>query len=232
MISVIIPTYNSAKQLSATLDAALSQTMQDIEVIVVDDCSTDDTMRVLEQYRERIIVISQERQGRCAARNRGFVQSKGEYVIFLDAAAEMQPSMLERLYNALEVSPEASFAYSAFKWKWKTFSSFPYDAELLKKMNYIHTSALIRREHFPGFDERIEKFNDWDLWLTMMEQGHTGIYIPEVLFTIHPHGATVSMWLPSFMYKIPWNKFGVKISAIEKYKKWERVVKEKHGLAT
>ncbi|MBI4272286.1 glycosyltransferase family 2 protein [Candidatus Uhrbacteria bacterium] len=230
MISVIIPVHNSAKNLPMTLQAIFSQVYQDFEVIVVNDGSTDHIEKSLAPYRSRITYLSQERKGRCAARNTGFVVSRGEYVIFLDAAAVMSPSMLATLLDALHKNFDCSFAYSAFKWGWKTFSSFPYDPDSLRQMNYIHTSALIRREHFAGFDEKIEKFNDWDLWLTMMEHGHTGIYVPQVLFTVKPHGATVSAWLPSCMYKIPWKKFGIPIPAIEKYKKWKKIVMKKHGL--
>jgi len=230
MISVIIPTYNSAKQLPATLDAALSQSMKDVEVIVVDDGSTDNTMRVLESYRDRITIIRQEHAGRCAARNHGFAVSKGEYVIFLDAAAVMRPDMLEKLFAALQANSDRAFAYSSFRWGWKQFRSFPYDKERLRRMNYIHTSALIRRERFPGFDPTIEKFNDWDVWLTMMEKGSYGVYVPEVLFTVRQHRATASAWLPSLVYKIPWHLVGIHIGQIERYEKWKKIVQEKHGI--
>ncbi len=230
MISVIIPVYNSVKNMIETLDAVFAQTYKDIEVVVVNDGSTDDIGRVVAPYLDRINYSTQERKGRCSARNTGFAESQGEFVIFLDAAAVMRPSMLANLFDVLEENSDCSFAYSSFKWGWKAFPSFPYDTERLKKMNYIHTSALIRREHFSGFDEKIEKFNDWDLWLTMMEQGHTGVYVPEVLFTVKSHGATVSAWLPALMYKIPWRKFGIRIAAIEKYEKWKQIVMEKHCL--
>ncbi len=230
MISIIIPAYNSGKNLPKTLKGVFGQTYKDIEIIVVNDGSTDDTEVALAPYRGRIHYITQERKGRCAARNAGFFSSRGEFAIFLDAAAVMKPQMLATLLDALVENPACSFAYSGFKWGWKTFSSFPYDKERLKQMSYIHTSALIRREHFPGFDETIEKFNDWDLWLTMMEQGHCGVYVAEALFTVKPHGATASSWLPSFMYEIPWKKLGIRIPVIDKYEKWKRIVMEKHGL--
>ena len=230
MISIIIPTLNSASNLPVTLKAVFNQTFKDIEIIIVDDGSSDNTREVLQTYRDRTIQIFAEHRGRCAARNTGFRASKGEFIIFLDAAAEMVPTMLSRLYQALQENQQYSFAYSSFKWRWKKFPSFSYDAERLKKMNYIHTSTLIRREHFPGFDETIEKFNDWDLWLTMMERGHYGIYIPEVLFCMRAHGTTASSWLPSVMYKIPWQKLGIHIPQIEKYEKWKKIVQEKHGI--
>ncbi|MBI4250570.1 glycosyltransferase family 2 protein [Candidatus Uhrbacteria bacterium] len=230
MISIIIPSYNSAKQLSATLDATLSQSMKDIEIIVVDDGSTDNTACILEQYRDRLTIIKQEHAGRCAARNNGFAASKGEYVIFLDAAAVMRPNMLEKLFAALQANPDRAFAYSSFRWGWKEFRSFPYDKERLRGMNYIHTSALIRRERFPGFDPKIEKFNDWDVWLTMMEKGSYGIYVPEVLFTVRQHRATASAWLPSLVYRLPLKKLGIHIPSAERYEQWKCIVQKKHNL--
>lgn len=230
MISVIIPAYNSAKNLPRTLLAVFNQSFKDLEIIVVDDESRDNTMDVLRSYADRVTVMSIAHGGRCAARNAGFRASKGEYVIFLDAAAVMQPDMLLVLLKTLEKNTQSSFAYSAFKWGWKTFSSYPYDSERLKKMNYIHTSALIRREHFPGFDEKIEKFNDWDLWLTMMERGHYGVHIPEVLYCVEQHSTTASSWLPKFIYRIPWKKLGIRIGQIERYEYWREYIQKKHGI--
>ncbi len=97
-------------------------------------------------------------------------------------------------------------------------------------MPYIHTTALIRREHFPGFDEKIKKFQDWDLWLTMLEQGHEGIWLPEVLFKVYTQKDGLSSWLPKFFYRIPWKKLGIRIKAIEKYEKAREIIKKKHQL--
>ena len=134
MISVIIPAYNSARNLDQTLEAVFAQTYQEIEIIIVNDGSTDDIQGALRNYQDRITYVSQERKGRCAARNAGFAASRGEYVIFLDAAAVMDTQMLGTLFDALVKSPNCSFAYSSFKWGWKTFSSFSYDADRLKKI--------------------------------------------------------------------------------------------------
>ncbi|MFC1613341.1 glycosyltransferase family 2 protein [Patescibacteria group bacterium] len=125
-----------------------------------------------------------------------------------------------------------AYAYPNFKFGWKKFKPGKFSSEKLKKMNYIHTTALIRRECFPanGFDTKLKKFQDWDLWLAMLENGHRGIWLPETLFTVKPRRSGMSEWLPSFMYKIPWKKFGIKIKAIEEYEKWREVVMGKHGL--
>ncbi len=230
MISIIIPSYNSAKSLPRTLESIFSQSVKDIEIIVVDDGSTDATASVLEPYLERVTYIKQENRGAPAARNRGFRESHGEFVLFCDADMILDSRMLEKFLDVLEKHPETSFVYSAFRWGWKIFSSFPFDSEKLKKMNYIHTSALIRREHFCGFDESLKKFQDWDLWLTMSEKGYVGVYTPEVLYTIIQTKGTMSSWLPSFMYRIPWKKFGIRITAVEKYETFKKIIFQKHTL--
>lgn len=230
MISIIIPTYNSATSLPRMLESIVIQTIKDIEIIVVDDGSTDVTAQILKPYLERIIYIKQENKGAPAARNAGFSVSHGAYILFCDADMILETRMLEKLLDALEKNTNASFAYSGFKWGWKIFSSFPFDPERLKRMNYIHTSALIRREHFFGFDESLKKFQDWDIWLTMNEKGYKGLYVPEILYTIVQTKGTMSSWLPKFMYRFPWKKVGIRIAAIEKYEEGLRIIKNKHAL--
>lgn len=233
MISIIIPAYNHAQELPKTTQALLLQDYKDIEIIVVNDGSRDDTLAVLQQYGNRITVFSQENKGAPAARNLGFEHSKGEYVLFCDADLQFKPYALSTLVQALETHPEHSYAYYTFWWGKKLFKGQPFDAQRLKREPYIHTSALIRREHFPGFDENIKKFQDWDLWLTMLSQGHTGYLVDEILAYIEPRrsGTGISTWMPSFMYKIPWTMFGIHIKTIEKYHTAMQVIKNKHHLS-
>jgi len=318
MISIIIPVYNHGEELSKCLDSIFKQSLltppypplakggsvkdtsshcqawnDKIEVIVVNDGSTDETKAVLEEYcsglnrttpqppsntagrppqrgvgerayahsdKVELRIIHQSNQGAPAARNRGFQESKGEYIIFCDADVVLREDALEKMLGALEegdsqksIKPIKSvksvenfkfqkgdvlydknpaYVYPSFKFGWKKFTPGQFSAEKLKEMNYIHTTALIRRECFPenGFDTKLRKFQDWDLWLTMLENGHCGIWLPEILFTVKPRRAGMSEWLPSFMYNIPWKKFGIKIRAIEEYDKWRDVVRGKHGL--
>ncbi|MFH0854690.1 MAG: glycosyltransferase family 2 protein [bacterium] len=131
------------------------------------------------------------------------------------------------------------YVYANHKFGKKIFKLFPFDEKKIKENNYIHTMALIRREAFPkdGFDPNLKKFQDWDLWLTMLENGYKGVWLDEFLFTCKPREKKEkgnflpkSSWLPGFMYKIPWKKFGIKIKAIEDYKYWRDVVRIKHGL--
>jgi len=230
-ISVIIPAYQHAKELPKCLESLFAQTLKPFEIIVVNDGSTDNTAEVLARYKDRIKIINQENNGANAARNRGFDESSGDFVIFCDADIIFEQDALEKMHKTLADNPDASYAYSSFKFGFKIFKLWPFDGDKLKQMPYIHTSSLIRREHFPRFDEKIKRLQDWDLWLTILEQGHPGVWIPEVLFYVEPRKAGMSEWIPSFLYKIPWPILGFTPKAIQKYKTAETVIREKHNLA-
>lgn len=225
MISIIIPVYNATSTIEACLKSIFSQTYKNIEVIIVNDGSTDDLTGVLLNVSGNFVVYEQENQGAPMARNFGFKQSHGEFVIFLDADIIMKPKMLEKLYLALKTESEAAFAYSSFFWGYKRFKLWPFNYETLKKIPYIHTSALIRRDFFPGFDSVLKKFQDWDLFLTIAKNGGKGVFVAESLFRVTAKG-TMSSWLPSFVYKIPFLRLKTK----ENYQQAEAIIRKKHGI--
>lgn len=233
IISIIIPHYNRARVLGRALESVAGQRFfglqpqnDSLEIIVVDDGSEE----AHKEYLRKEIVpkfpqvkfVFVEHAGAATARNRGFKESGGQYVIFWDADIVGQLEMLAKMKKALDEHPEASYAYSSFKFGWKKFVCGPFDAERLKQMNFITTTSLIRREHFPGFDELLKKFQDWDLWLAMLEQGHIGVWVPEILFHIAPKG-TMSQWLPSFVYRFPW----LPLPAVKRYFYWKKIVQKK-----
>ena len=139
------------------------------------------------------------------ARNNGFKQSTGKYIIFCDADIIMKPTMLEKMNKVLDENLDISYVYSSFKFGWKKFNLWEFDADKLRQMPYIHTTSLMRREHFAGFDPSLKRFQDWDLWLTMLEKGYIGKWLNEVLFKIKS-GGTISSWLPSFFVKLGMGK--------------------------
>ncbi len=150
-------------------------------------------------------------------------------MLFCDSDALLKKICLEKMKLVLDNNPNKSYVYCRFKYGFKTFPSFDFDAEKLKQFNYINIASLIRREHFPGFDENFKKFQDWDLWLTMLEQGHTGVLIKEVLLQYHIWNNGISTWLPKVAYKIPWKKFGISIKTLEKYEHWKALIYKKHN---
>lgn len=228
MISIIIPVYNQAKKLAKCLDSILAQTHQDYEVIVVNDGSQENIGTVIDKFKPlfngKLQYLMQNNQGAPSARNNGAKEAQGNYLLFCDADVVMKPQMLKTLVKTLKNNEQASYAYSSFKFGPKTFKLWPFDADKLKQMPYITTTSLMRTKDFPGFDESLKKFQDWDLWLTMLAQGHTGVWIDEVLFAI-AGGGTMSSWLPSRAYKLmPWLK------NVKKYKGAMAIIKKKHGL--
>jgi len=232
MISIIIPVYNQAKYISQTLDSIAAQSYQDFEVIIVNDGSRDNLDKVLDAYfakskaPQRFFIIRQKNQGAPAARNRGAKEARGEYLLFCDADAVFKPQALEIMLGTLENNQQAAYVYSSFLWGRKLFKLGPFDAEKLRQGPYIHTMSLLRREAFPaaGWDESIKKLQDWDLWLTILENGGTGYWIDQVLFKVKP-GGTISSWLPKMAYKfLPF------LTNVKKYKLAVNIIKQKHQL--
>jgi glycosyltransferase involved in cell wall biosynthesis len=105
LVSVIIPAYNRAHTVAETVDSVLQQTYPNLEVILVDDGSTDNTQEVLRGYRDRIRVVRQDNAGQMAARNRGIQESCGEIVTFLDSDDLWLPTCVERHVKVLQKAP-------------------------------------------------------------------------------------------------------------------------------
>ncbi|MDO8598542.1 MAG: glycosyltransferase family A protein [bacterium] len=240
-ISVIIPVYQDQASgirrqesgvvlLKRCLVGLDRQTYRDFSVTVVDDDSEPpvefqipDSPSKADRFQIRL--LHHAHAGAPSARNLGARETNSEFLLFCDADVVLRPNALERMVQALAEHPEASYAYSRFRFGWKTFRSFPFDPKRLRRMPYIHTTALIRRAHFPGFDESLRRFQDWDLWLTMLEHGHIGTYIPESLFAIVHTRGTMSRWVPTFVYHLPW-----KTARVRAYDDAAAIIRSKHGL--
>ncbi len=228
-ISVIIPAWNSEKTITQCLDSLFAQTMQDLEVIVVNDGSTDRTREVLAPYESRLTIIDQGNRGSNPARNRGWQEARGEFLLFLDSDIILRPDMLEKLLGALEMHPQASYAYSSFRYGTKLFRLWPFDEQRLQRMPYIHTAALVRARDFSGFDESVQRLQDWDVWLTLLEQGKRGVWVPEVLFAVTPRPDGISQWVPRWFFWIPWQVIGWKPGRVRRYDEAVQVISAKHN---
>lgn len=222
-ISVVIPVYNASKTIEKCLNGIFNQTFKNLQVIAVNDGSTDNSHEILKKFGRQITIVDQPNKGASKARNVGAALATGEYVIFCDADILMKKNMIERMYNVLQRTPNASFAYSSFRFGGKKFKLWPYSKQKLFEMPYIHTTSLIRKKDFPGFDEKLKRFQDWDLWLTMASRGHIGKFIPEVLFSVKG-GGTMSAWLPKILYKLPFLK------KVQNYNNAKEIIKKKHNL--
>ncbi len=231
MISIIIPVYNQAEKLARCLESISEQTYDNFEVIVVNDRSTDRLSAIIAKYKRLFgirfqILNNQTNHGAPYARNKGFRRSKGEFLLFCDADIILAPDMLLKMHRAISAHPEVAYVYPSHRFGYKLFDNLAWSEERLRELPFIHTTALIRRSAFPksGFDEKVKRLQDWDLWLTMLAAGHKGLWLPELLFRVET-GGTMSSWIPSFFYKLfPF------LPKVRKYQVAVKLIKEKHGL--
>lgn len=201
LVSVVIPCYNYGCYVTKAIDSVLVQTLQDLEVIVVDDGSTDPkTVAVLNGLRHpRVTVIRQANSGLPAARNAGIGKARGYYICCLDADDALEPTYLEKCISLLESNPGIGIAYSWLllegdrKGVWE---SADLDPAILRLTNHVIVSAVYRRadwERSGGYwVEMRGGYEDWEFWLRMASLGIRGVSIPEPLFRHYRHGRTMT----------------------------------------
>jgi glycosyltransferase involved in cell wall biosynthesis len=190
-VSVVVPVFNAGRDLERALDSVEAQTWRDLEVIVVDDGSTDPpTLGALDRAcgRPGVTVHRTENRGPAAARNHAIERARGAYVLPLDADDHLAPGFLERTARVLDAEPEAAVVHTWVglvgghhgTWRTGEFSL----AALLARCT-IHVSSLYRREVWTdvgGYDPRFtDGGEDWDFWLSAAARGWKGRPVPEVL---------------------------------------------------
>ncbi|MFM7270650.1 MAG: glycosyltransferase [Actinomycetes bacterium] len=199
-LSVIIPAYNAEAYLRETVDSALAQTHPDLEVIVVDDGSTDGTRAILDAYGDRIVAVTQPNGGPAAARNHGLRLATGEYIGLLDADDLWAPTRAERCLALLEADPGLTGVLTD-SWRFaddpaaateciyrdRRGGVFPARDEQLAasaRGNFLTASVFVRREvvfALGGFDPAIFGAEDYDLWCRILLAGGAFALIEEPL---------------------------------------------------
>jgi glycosyltransferase involved in cell wall biosynthesis len=187
--SVLIPAFNAEAYIGKSIESVLSQTLQDIEVIVVDDGSADATIEVIRRFGDRVRLLSQENRGPAAARNAALEVSTGEFVALLDADDTWLPNRLERLVGYLDAHPETGFvtgdAYLVYEDEPSTDTYYndllkgyewhdTNQAQWIVRYNYVHVMTVIRRALFDRhgrFAENLKGVEDWDLWIRFLCRG-------------------------------------------------------------
>jgi len=182
LVSIVLPTYNRAQILPRAIKSILGQTYQNFELIVVDDCSTDNTVEVMGQFKDpRIIYVQLSRKaGAARSRNEGIQRSQGEFIAFEDSDDEWVPDKLEKQMDVFKNAPKTTGVVYSAVWRiWgKRKEYFPPLAKIEKRGvnlhdlllagNFITIQAVVRQECFKKvglFDEKLPRFQDWDLWL-------------------------------------------------------------------
>jgi glycosyltransferase involved in cell wall biosynthesis len=177
LVSVVIPCFNHARYLSEAIESVLAQSYPHLEVVVVDDGSSDNTSEVAGRY-PGVRLVRQPNQGRCAARNTGIRQTNGDYLVFLDADDRLLPSCVEAGLDCFRRNPDAAFVSGRFRWiahdgtvlyrnQGHTIERDHY-REMLRR-NYIPMGATVvyRRSVFEsvgGFDTSRELAEDCELY--------------------------------------------------------------------
>jgi hypothetical protein len=129
------------------------------------------------------------------ARNHGATLAKGDILSFWDCDSIIEPDTCKTWIDTFKENPEISFVYSGYKFidERGGITSEPFDPWTLKCGNYISTMFPMRKEVFPGFDESLESLQDWDMWLTIVENGGKGLFIPGYAFsTAYPTPNSIS----------------------------------------
>ncbi len=183
-VSVVIGAYNAERWIEETIRSVLRQTWRDVELIVVDDGSTDATADVVRSFGESVRLLQKENGGSASARNAGTRAARGQYVAFLDADDLWLPTKLERQMPLFEDEPALAWCYTDAQIFESTSGRLLHqvgdlltlhEGDVLRPLllgNFIQLSVVARREALRavgGFDEsslhRISE--DWDLWLRM-----------------------------------------------------------------
>lgn len=202
LVSVIIPCYNYAAYMAETIDSVLNQSYQNIEVILMDDGSTDHTAEVAACYAGRVNYYYQPNRGLSAARNAGFRKAAGSFVVFVDADDKLAPDYIEATLRTALAHPDAAFVYTQQQYFEASheITNFPaYNVETLKERNFIPACTLIRAEVLRRFtyDTRYTSWEDWDFYLTLAEAGLYGVRLDRPLVLYRKHADQKSM-LDSF----------------------------------
>jgi GT2 family glycosyltransferase len=191
-VSVIIPCYNYGHHLRACVGSVLAQTFQDFEMIVINDGSTDNSAEVADSLASEygIRVIHQENSGQPAiVRNRGIRESRGEFIICIDADDIIAPNMLARFVEVLEREPAVDIAYGEgifFDTAGKVWRQTTGEFELnkLKEANQLFYCAMYRRRVFDvvgGYNLNVRGYEDWDFWIGAAKHGFRAIKVPDAL---------------------------------------------------
>ncbi len=201
-VSVVIPAYNASRTLRATVKSALAQTMNDLEIVIVDDGSKDDTLAVARELEsERVRVVAQPNGGAAAARNTGIGHARGEWVAFLDADDLWVPAKLERQLAHLEEFP-ASDAIQCGSYFVDDDLRLLYverctdtgnsleESLLFKNLPAFLSALMVRRTRlleFGMFDTRLEILEEWDMALKASRYcAMRSVPDPLVLYRVHP----------------------------------------------
>jgi glycosyltransferase involved in cell wall biosynthesis len=187
--SIIIPCHNSARFIRETAESAFAQTLPEVEVVFVDDGSSDDTREIIQcamaDHPGRAArLLCQPDSGLASARNHGIAEARGRYILPLDSDDLIDPRMVEECAAVLDAEPDLALVYTDredFGEVSEIFAAGRWELAYLKYFNQIGYSALYRRavwESIGGYRENVSGFDDWDFWVATALRGFRGRHLP------------------------------------------------------
>jgi glycosyltransferase involved in cell wall biosynthesis len=200
LVSVVIPSYNYARFVTEAVGSALAQSYPHVEIIVVDDGSTDNTREVLEPFRDRIRYLAQTNQGLSAARNTGIRAAQGEFIALLDADDVWHPRKLEVQLSYLQEHPEigllATELFTEQLEEWPVIDVrgivprlFTLD-DVVGRGHFAPSSAVIRKNCLEAvglFDPTLRAVEDRDMWIRLASQcGLAKLPLLLLWYRLHP----------------------------------------------
>lgn len=197
-VSVIIPTYNRAHLVEKAIQSVLDQTFPDFEVIVVDDGSTDNTRKVVSQFKDKVRYIYQDNKGRSAARNCGMRHSRGQYITFLDSDDHYLPDKLGIQVESMDKNPGYAMSYTCSIWlneegrylhTWRPVLKGSVYPELMRvKHNKVALPSVMIHREIPDdgeyFNESLDTCEDLEYWCRIAKE-HKVLPIKEGLVVIN-----------------------------------------------
>lgn len=215
-VSIIIPCYNQGKYVAEAINSALRQTFKDIEIVCVNDGSTDNSVEIIKsfenKYKNFIFLNNKENRGVIYSRNFAIKNCNGTYILPLDADDIIEPTYVEKAVKILDNNPNIGIVYC----KAKIFGNYdkywnlkPFNKSDILYENCIFCSALFRKSDFlkiGGYNNNMKYgCEDYDLWLSFIEQGLEVFQINEILFSYRQYDETSRTTISLKNKKEIWN---------------------------
>lgn len=193
LVSIVIPCYKQAQYLPDAIESCLNQSYKNIEIIVVNDGSPDNTSEVAKKYPQ-VRLVEQANKGLSGARNSGIRASRGKWIVTLDSDDKIHPRFIEKTIGKADVVSTYIRTFGDQNNTWKPPVEVPEFKHFIKH-NCINCCSLFKREVFDktgGFDENMKTgYEDWEYWTHAAKLGFKFHIVKEELFYYRRHGKTM-----------------------------------------
>lgn len=231
-VTIVVPVYNYEQYIVECIDSCLSQTYNNIEVIVVDDGSTDNTPIILKGYSNKIRYIRQDNSGPAVALNRGVNAATGEYIAWLSSDDVFLPNKIEKQVALFKLLPDADLIYTDYyiidsageivnevETEWYPPRKM---LEAFIRNNVFNGSTVLMRksvwENIGGFEERIVAVVDTYMWINLLLKRYKCIILPEKLVKYRMHSANQSSNVPLMrLYEDIVYTWAAKVTPVDRY---------------